>query len=109
MTGEVKEGSLKPFNDLVGRQASQQRRYRPPRSRMPPVGRQIGQWSQDEGPSLHPGMRQDRPARSAGGDFSMKINEIEVDQTSRIGDGPDTAKGALDLVQSHQQRVGRQA
>ncbi len=77
-------------------------------ARMPPVRRQIGQRPQDEGPALHPGMRQGRPARPPGGDFSMEIKQIEVDQAGGVGHGPDPPEGLLDLVQTRQQRVRRQ-
>src|SRR5215510_10223122 len=75
------------INNLVGRQRRQEDLYRRASGRVPPVRRQVGKGSQDEGAILHPGMRQDCPPFSAGSDFSLIIKEIEVDQTGCVRHG----------------------
>src|SRR5579871_5724320 len=47
---------------------------------VPPIRRQVGQGTEDEGPADHARMRQDRPTRPTRGDFPMIIEQIEVDR-----------------------------
>src|SRR5215475_5106320 len=68
------------LNSLVGRQPGQENPYGRAADRMTPVGREIRKRPQDKGPILQPGVRQDRPAGPAGGNLSLEIKEIEVDQ-----------------------------
>src|SRR3546814_2611928 len=55
-----------------------------PADGMPPVGRQLGQGLQDEGPLGQPGMRQHQPACTID-DTVVVGQQIQVEGTARIG------------------------
>ena len=60
------------------------------------MGRKIGERPQDEGPTCKPRVRQGCPARAAGRDLAVEIQQIQVDKPGGVGHGSDSAEGLLD-------------
>jgi len=65
---------------------------------MAPIGREVGERPQHEGPLGHPRVRQGRFPRPTGRNFSTKIQQIQVNQPGGVGHGSDSAKGLLDRM-----------
>ena len=78
------------------------------RHRMAPVGRQVGQRPQHEGPARQPRMRQDGPAGPPAAISPRKSSRSRSIMRAALATRRTRPKACLDLVQRGQQPVGRQ-